>query len=447
MTDTTSTTKGITEALNSSAVERLSIAEPDWLRKSREHAWNVYEQTPMPTTKLEEWRYTDLRKKLQLNELKLSQAPVAPDNSAAWPKRLRKAMEEDQQASGHIVVIDGHVVHTDLDTELLARGVIFSSLHDAIEQHSDLVSDYLSTGAVPAEEGKFAALNAALWSDGIFLYVPAGVQLDVPIRVTRWLSEPGIAQFGRVLILAESASRISYVDEILSDDFSLQTLTSNAVEVIAQDGAHVQYVAVQRLGRGVFYQSVQRTLAHRDATLDTLNVALGASVTRVDLNACLLGEGANSDMLGLYFGDNDQHFDFNTSQDHIAPHTTSNLLYKGALDAASRAVFRGIIRVQPKAQRTDAYQTNRNLLLSGNARADSLPRLEIEADDVKCSHGATIGELDSEATFYLMSRGLSRTQAERLVVLGFLGEVLSKLPLGGVVEKVTRVIKEKLAQH
>ncbi|HIA74243.1 MAG TPA: Fe-S cluster assembly protein SufD, partial [Gemmatimonadetes bacterium] len=310
-----------------------------------------------------------------------------------------------------------------------------------------LVSDYLSTGAVPAEEGKFAALNAALWSDGIFLYVPAGVQLDVPIRVTRWLSEPGIAQFGRVLILAESASRISYVDEILSDDFSLQTLTSNAVEVIAQDGAHVQYVAVQRLGRGVFYQSVQRTLAHRDATLDTLNVALGASVTRVDLNACLLGEGANSDMLGLYFGDNDQHFDFNTSQDHIAPHTTSNLLYKGALDAASRAVFRGIIRVQPKAQRTDAYQTNRNLLLSGNARADSLPRLEIEADDVKCSHGATIGELDSEATFYLMSRGLSRTQAERLVVLGFLGEVLSKLPLGGVVEKVTRVIKEKLAQH
>jgi Fe-S cluster assembly protein SufD len=265
--------------------------------------------------------------------------------------------------------------------------------------------------------------------------------------VTRWLSEAGVAQFARVLILAENASRISYVDEILSDDFSEQTFASNAVEIIAKERAQVQYVSVQRLGRGAFYQSVQRTLAYRDATLDTLNVALGASVSRVDLNACLLGEGANSDMLGLYFGDGDQHFDFNTSQDHISPDTTSDLLYKGALDAASRAVFRGIIRVKPTAQRTDAYQTNRNLLLSGNARADSLPNLEIEADDVKCSHGATVGELDPDAKFYLMSRGLSRIQAERLVVLGFLGEVLSKLPLSGVVEKVTRVIEEKLAQH
>jgi Fe-S cluster assembly protein SufD len=344
-------------------------------------------------------------------------------------------------------VIDGHVVHSDLEADLIGKGVILSSLHDAIEQHPDLVGNYLATEVVPPEEGKFAALNAALWSDGILLYVPAEIQLDTPIRVTRWLSEAGVAQFGRVLIIAEGASHVSYVDEILSDDFSEQTLASNAVEIIAKEGAQVQYVSVQRLGRGAFYQSVQRTLAHRDATLDTLNVALGASVSRVDLNARLLGEGANSDMLGLYFGDDDQHFDFNTSQDHISPYTASDLLYKGALDSASRAVFRGIIRVQPTAQRTDAYQTNRNLLLSGNARADSLPNLEIEADDVKCSHGATIGELDSDAKFYLMSRGLSRIQAERLVVLGFLGEVLSKLPLGGVVEKVTRVIEEKLSHH
>ena len=194
-------------------------------------------------------------------------------------------------------------------------------------------------------------------------------------------------------------------------------------------------------------QSSQRTLVGRDARIDTLNVGLGASVHRVDLNARLQGPGANSDMLGLYFGDSDQHFDFNTSQDHLVPNTGSDLLYKGALDGHSRAVFRGIIRVHPGAQRTDAYQTNRNLLLSPGARADSLPNLEIEADDVKCSHGATVGELDSESLFYLMSRGLDRTQAERLVVLGFLAEVLTKLPLGGVIEKVTRVIAEKLADH
>ena len=281
-------------------------------------------------------------------------------------------------------------------------------------------------------------------TDGIFLHVPRGVRLDNPVRVTRWISESGVACFTRTLIVAGSTSQVSYVDEIVSDDFEAQTLASSAVEIITDDGAQVQYVAVQRLGRGAFYQSQQRTLAARDSTLDTLNVSLGASVSRVDLNARLLGPGANSDMLGLYFGDDDQHFDHNTSQDHIAPNAHSDLLYKGALDDRSRAVFRGIIRVHKGAQGTDAYQTNRNLLLSEDARSDSLPNLEIEADDVKCSHGATVGQLDDDHLFYLMSRGLPREKAERLVVLGFLGEVLSRLPLGGVVEKVTRAIEEKL---
>ena len=438
--------EGVTEALNQDAVEALSADEPIWLRERRAHAWDVYERTPMPTTRLEEWRYTNLRKKLDLDALRLSDAAAAPDDPSTWPAPLRAAMDEDREASGHIVVIDGHVVHTDIDEALAGKGVKLLSLHDAVEREPELVEEFLATEAVPPEEGKFAALNAALWNDGIFLYVPRGVRLDLPVRVTRWISDAGAAFFSRVLIVAEAASQVSYVDEVLSDDFDAQTFTSTAVEAIARDGAQIQYVAVQRLGRGAFYQSVQRTLAGRDATLDTLNVALGASTTRVDLNARLLGPGANSDMLGLYFGDHDQHFDFNTSQDHIAPNTMSDLLYKGALDGSSRAVFRGIIRVHPGAQRTDAYQTNRNLLLSHGARADSLPNLEIEADDVKCSHGATVGELDAEAKFYLMSRGLPETQAERLVVLGFLGEVLAKLPLGGVTEKVTRVIQEKL-QH
>ncbi len=439
--------EGVTSALNPAAVERIGMSEPEWLRERRAHAWDVYERTPMPTIRLEEWRYTNLKKKLDLNSLQLSDAEAMSDDASTWPERLRAAMDEDREASGHIVIIDGHVVHADVDKQLAAQGVILESLQEAITNHEELVREHLATDAVPAEEGKFAALNAALWSDGIFLYVPKGVQLELPVRVTRWLSEAGTAYFSRVLIVAEAQSQVSYVDEVLSDDFESQTYTSTAVELIARDGARVQYVAVQRLGRGTFYQSMQRTLAQRDSKLDTLNVALGASVTRVDLNARLLGPGANSDMLGLYFGDDDQHFDFNTSQDHVVEHTSSDLLYKGALDGASRAAFRGIIRVLPGAQGTDAYQTNRNLLLSPESRADSLPNLEIEADDVKCSHGATVGQLDDEAKFYLMSRGLSLIQAERLVVLGFLGEVLAKLPLGGVVDKVTRVIEQKLAQH
>jgi Fe-S cluster assembly protein SufD len=438
--------EGVTAAFNADAVERLSVGEPTWLAERRSHAWSVYESTPVPSTRLEEWRYTDLKKKLSWDTLRLADAEPAPDDAAKWPKSLRAAMDEDHDASGHIVLIDGHVVHADLDAGLSAKGVVLCSLHEAVDKHQALVREHLAV-TVPPEEGKFAALNAALWADGIFLYVPRGVRLDLPVRVTRWLSEASAAYFSRVLIVAERESEVSYVDEILSEDFATQTLASTAVEVIARDGAQVQYVALQRLGKGAFYQSVQRTLAGRDATLDTLNVGLGASVSRVDLNARLLGPGANSDMLGLYFGDGTQHFDFNTSQDHVTPNTSSDLLYKGALDGSSRAVFRGIIRVHPGAQKTDAYQKNRNLLLSPKAHADSLPNLEIQADDVKCSHGATVGELDEEAKFYLMSRGLDRVTAERLVVLGFLGEVLSKLPLGGVSEKVTRVIEAKLAQH
>lgn len=436
--------EGVNGTFNSDAVRAQSEGEPEWLAQRRAHAWDVYEATPMPTTRLEEWRYTNLAQVLDLDALRLGSATPLPDDPSSYPEELQATMAEDREAAGHLIVVDGAVVHTDIRDDLASLGVVLSSLREAVKTHPELVEKYLATEAVPPEEGKFAALNAALWTDGIFLHVPRGVRLDNPVRVTRWVSESGVACFTRTLIVAESTSQVSYVDEVMSVDFDAQTLVSSAVEVITDNGAQVQYVALQRLGRGAFYQSQQRTLAARDSTLDTLNVSLGASISRVDLNARLLGPGANSDMLGLYFGADDQHFDHNTSQDHVAAHARSDLLYKGALDDHSRAVFRGIIRVHPGAQQTDAYQTNRNLLLSEHARSDSLPNLEIEADDVKCSHGATVGQLDDEHLFYLMSRGLPREKAERLVVLGFLGEVLSRLPLGGVVEKVTRAIEEKL---
>jgi Fe-S cluster assembly protein SufD len=438
--------EGVTAALNREAVEARAAGDPGWLRERRLHAWSVYEATPMPTTRLEEWRYTDLSRVLELDRLALA-GPAEMGADDALPTLLSASMEEDEAASGHLVLMDGTVIRSDLDPSLEAMGVVLTSLRAAVTSHEALVRKHLATEALPPEEGKFPALNAALWSDGVFLYVPKGVRLELPVRVTRWVSRSGVAVFNRTLIVAEPGSQVSYVDEILSDDLEAQTLASSAVEVLAEDGAQVQYVSVQRLGRGAFHQSAQRTLAKRDSTLDTLNVSLGASVARVDLSAQLMGPGANSDMLGLYFADGDQHFDHNTRQDHLAPHTNSDLLYKGALDGTSRTVFRGIIRVHKGAQRTDAYQTNRNLLLSEHARADSLPNLEIEADDVKCSHGATVGQLDGDALFYLMSRGLNRIQAERLVVLGFLGEVLGRLPLGGVADKVTRVIEEKLSHH
>jgi Fe-S cluster assembly protein SufD len=446
MDTTVAVPEGITETFNRERVETYSAPEPGWLKERRMHAWEIYEQTPMPTTRLEEWRYTDLKKKLDLDSLAWPEVTECADDFGACPEGLQAAMKADRAASGHVWGIDGINFHIDLEEDLAEKGVILTTLRRAIDSHPDLLKEHLAVEAVPPESGKFEALNGSLWTDGVLLYVPRGVRLELPVRVTRWVSQSGVAVFSRTLVLAEPGSQVSLVDEILSENLGKQTLVSDAVEVLASDGAQVQYVSLQRLGRGAFYQASQRTLAQRESTLDTLNVSMGATTSRVDLNAQLLGPGANSDMLGLYFGDDSQHFDHNTSQDHVAPNTSSDLLYKGALDDSSRSVFRGIIKVHPKAQKTDAYQTNRNLLLSDNARADSLPNLEIQADDVRCSHGATVGQLDAESRFYLMSRGLTREQAERLVVLGFLGEVLSRLPLGGVVEKVTNVIEEKLRQ-
>lgn len=430
---------GVGSRIDRAALERLSTGAPAWLAGRRAEAWEQYERLPMPSTRSEEWRYTNISRLLSLDDL-----AVATPSEGPLPALLREAMDQDRDSAGRVTEVDGVVRTVELSPGLEEQGVVLRSLAEAAAEGEELVDRFLATEAVPATDGKFEALNAALWSDGVLLYVPRGVELQQPIRLSRWLSEAGTAVFSRILIIAEPESQVSFVDEILSPDLERQSLVHTAVEVFARQSAQVQYVSLQRMGKNGFYMASQRTLADRDSTLDTLNVGLGASVGRVDLNARLLGPGANSDMLGLYFGDQDQHFDFNTSQDHVSPHAHSDLLYKGALDDASKGVFRGIIRVHKGAQGTDAYQTNRNLLLSEQAIADSLPNLEIGADDVRCSHGATVGQLDAEALFYLMSRGLGREQAERLVVLGFLGEVLSRLPLGGVVEKVTKAIETKL---
>ncbi|NIP81985.1 MAG: Fe-S cluster assembly protein SufD, partial [Gemmatimonadetes bacterium] len=413
-----------------------SHAQPGWLRELRDRAWAAYEELPLPTRKLEEWRYTDVA------QLKLDDVRRAAPHADEVPAPAR-ALLDGKEAAAKVLLIGPTVASIEVDPALAERGVVVTDLATAAVEHPELVRKHLGT-AVPVDRDKLAALNGALWAGGVFVHVPAGVELDRPIRVARWLSEGGGAVFPRTLIVADRHSHVAYVDEFASPDFDEPALSLGAVEVIAGEGADVQYVAMQQWGEGVRHLSIQRTLAQRDANLDTLVVNLGASVARVDLNARLEGPGARSDMLGLYFARGDQHFDHNTRQDHVSEQANSDLLYKGALYDRAKTVFRGVIRVFPGAQRTDAYQTNRNLLLSEDAEAVSLPNLEIEADDVKCSHGATVGQLDEEELFYLMSRGLDRRAAERLVIFGFFGEVLDRLPLPGVVEELKAAIEAKI---
>ncbi len=427
--------EGVTEAFTREAVEARSAGEPAWLRERRLQAWDVYDATPLPTTQAEEWRYTDPR--LLAWDKVAFPAPAAP----GMPAEAR-AILDGKDAAG-TAVLYGDVVEIELDETLQKKGVILADLATAAREHEALVREHLATTALTPATGKFAALNTALWSGGLFLYVPRGVRLERPIRVVRFIDRPG-AYLPRTLIVAGEASHASLVEEFASPDLEQPTFANGGVEILASAAADVQYVALQQWGRGVRHLSTQRTVAQRDANLDTLVVNLGASVARVDLGGSLEGPGARSDMLGLYFGREGQHFDHETRQDHKVAHAGSDLLYKGALTDKSVAVFRGMIKVWPKAQRTDAYQTNRNLLLSRQAQATSLPNLEIEADDVRCSHAATVGHLDDEELFYIMSRGIPRREAERLVVFGFFGEVLDRLPLPGVVRELRAAIEQRI---
>jgi Fe-S cluster assembly protein SufD len=420
---------------NLEAVERVAAGEPGWLRERRLEAWSVYERTPLPTRKLEEWRYTDVGS-LKLNDVRLA-APGGDSAAAA-------AALEGKDASARVVQVGNAPAQIWLDPSLAARGVVLKDLREAACTHRDLVERHLGTRAVPASAGKFAALSGALWQSGILLYVPKGVRIELPVRVVRWIADAGIAVLPRTLLIAEAGSRIALVEEFASPDLDAPSLSLGAVEAYAGDAAEVQYVALQQWGRGVRHLSIQKTIAGRDAKLDTLVVNLGASVARVDQAASLEGPGARSDMLGLYFAVEDQHFDMNTRQDHVAPNASSDLLYKGALYDRSHTIFRGLIKVFPKAQRTDAYQTNRNLLLSEHAEATSLPNLEIEADDVRCSHASTVGHLDDEELFYIMSRGVPAALAERLVLFGFFGDVLDRLPLPGVVAELKTAIEKRI---
>ncbi len=427
---------GVTEFLNGEAAEAAARRGPHRLGVQRLEAWNTYEEMPLPDRMMEEWRYTDV------SSFKLDKVKLASGQAAGVPDGAR-ALLHGRAAAGTVIQIDGCIAEITLDPELRKKGVLLLDLAEAAERHADLVWKHLGQ-ILPATHGKFAALNSALWDGGVFLYVPRGLRIEQPIRVVRWVTEAGTAVFPRTLLVADEGSHAGFVEVFGSPDFDKPAFSCAAVEIAAANSADLQYVSIQQYGSNVRHIATQRTVAGRDANLDTLVVNLGATVARLDLAASLEGAGARSDMLGLYFAEKNQHFDHNTRQDHRVAHASSDLLYKGALYDKSRAIFRGLIKVFPKAQRTDAYQTNRNLLLSNRAEATSLPNLEIEADDVRCSHAATVGHLDQEELFYIMSRGVPREVAERLVVFGFLGEVFDRMPMPAVVEELRAAIEAKI---
>lgn len=434
---------------------------PEWLTSKRQAGLELFSTLEIPTESVEAWKYT--RVDVDFTKLRPHGKRDVVSDVAALPQSVQDRLTGTDV--GAFLVLDGPdvVYRTELPAELAAKGVIFTDLKTAVEQHADKVQQYLYS-VVPAEvpddttiaapgttpskspdpsEGKFSALAAALWTNGAFVYVPRGVEVELPLGSFRVMSEAGTYTATRTLVVAEENAQVTFIDEQDSEELP-ETYAIGAVELVVKDGARVRYVSIQNWGKGVTHIQRQRGDVGRDATLNSLVVTMGGTLSRTEMQSYLRGQGSDSEMLALYFANEDQHFDHYTLQHHAAANAHSDLLYKGVSDDRSVGVFSGMIKVDLGAQKTDAYQKHRTLMLSSEARNFSVPQLEINANDVRCSHGSTTGPVDQEALFFLRSRGIRRELAEKMLVTAFLEDVLTRVPLKSVVEYIEGIIAKKV---
>jgi Fe-S cluster assembly protein SufD len=407
----------------------------------RSRAFERFGSMPVPSQETEEWRYTDL------SSFELDFTPhvegATATNLDEVPKDILTTAGDVSARAGLLVQHNSTTTIAHLDPAI-RRGVHFESIDAAVADHPELVEPYLHT-LVPFDRTKFTALHAAFRTGGTFVYVPRDTALELPLQALTYLDAHGAAIFPHTLLIVDAGSEVTFIDRYVSPD--LRRAFSNAItEIYVGDGAHVRYVSIQEWGSGVTHLGIQRATVGRDATLRTLNIGFGASLARAEAETVLAEPGGFSEMLGVFFADEDQHFDHRSIQDHVAPNCTSDLLYKGALRDHSRAVYSGWVHVRPDAQKTNAMQTSRNIVLSEHAKADAIPNLEIEANDVRCGHAASVGPVDEDAIFYLTSRGIPRAEAERLIVSGFFQEVLDRVKIDEVREGAEKAIQAELDQ-
>lgn len=426
------TPRWIREEFGEEALRRLGAAweEPSWLRERRKSAWEIARSLPLPSPTLEAWRRTPPEQLTWQGLAPVVQRQAAEDVGP-------HAVEGLAQGEPALVLHNGAVAWAHGLEEVRKAGVVFCDLRSAVREIPHLVEPVLFSALRP-EEGVFTAQHAAFLTGGVFVYVPPGVELGEPLLAVDWLDGEGFVA-PHLLVVLEPRSRVTLVHRRTGLGGGLVNL---GVELVVRDGAHLRLVQLQDLPRQVREFGVVRAQVGRDATVHTLVAGFGASVEKLFVESLLHAPGGSSEMLGVFFADDAQHFDVHTLQEHQAPHTASDLLYKVALSGSARSVFAGLIRVHPGAQKTNAFQSNRNLLLSGDARADSKPELEIMANDLRCTHGSAVSRLEEQHLFYLQTRGLSRQQAIHMIVEGFFSEVLDRLPL----ERVRLWLEQEVAE-
>ena len=429
-----------TTTFDERALGRLPEGTPGTAAQRRQ-ALGLFEQMPVPSQETEEWRYTDL------SAFELDFEPYADGRTAT---NLDQVPEELLAAAGPVGDRAGLLIQHNSTTTIahldpaIHQGVHFESIDAALHDHPEIVEPYLHR-LVPPDRTMFTALHAAFRTGGTFVLVPDDTKVDLPIQALTYLDADGAAIFPHTLLVVGNGAEVTFIDRYVSPDLG-RAFSDAITEIHVGHGAHVRYASIQEWGSGVTHLGIQRIHVGRDAEIRTLAIGFGASLARAEAETVLAEPGGFSEMLGVFFADEDQHFDHRSLQDHVAPNCTSDLLYKGALRDRSRAVYSGWVHVRPDAQKTDAMQTSRNIVLSEHAKADAIPNLEIEANDVRCGHAASVGPVDEDAIFYLTSRGIPRDEAERLIVSGFFQEVLDRVQIEEVREGAEQAIQDELGR-
>lgn len=429
------------------AVEELSYLkdEPAWARRRRLEAWEAYEARPMP-----QWRRTNLRE-LNLDVFVPFQPPSEPTyDTSEFPAELQEVIARESERAGLFVHRNSAGAMVVLDEEWVEQGVILTDLDTAVREYPDLVEPYLMGEAIPLagtghhDQTKFEALNGALWSGGMFLYVPENVWIDKPVQGIFWADVPGLAVFPHTLIITGPNSGVTYVEESRSAGGEGRILVNGITEVYTQPGSQVKFLSVQAWADNVLSFSSRRAVTGPDSVANWTMGAVGAGLSRELMETRLVGAGSSTEIVGVFFLNGKQHHDTYALMNHLAPFTSGDLLFKGAIQGRSRSVFEGLIKIHPGAQNVASYLHEKTLVLSPDARADSIPSLEIEANEVRASHGATVSKIDPEQLFYLMAHGLSEQEARRLIVNGFFESVMERIPLESVREHLRDEISAKV---
>lgn len=414
---------------------------PQWLRDKRQESKEKYNDTPLPPRGVHLWRYTDP-----------AQFAIDRDNvtDTAFGENYDRVMKIELKnlKQGHLygLVTDksGREIEFHGFENNESNGVVACSLSDACDKYPELVGKYLYS-QVNSETGKFEAMNGALWNDGIFIHIPDGCVLDKPIHLLRESGVSNSAQFPRLLVLVGKNAEVTLIDEYGggSTDFESPSYTNSSVEITGLENSHTRYVTIQRQASGAINYLAQRTYLEKDASVLTVPLAFGGAVSKQNFGVVLAGAGADSNIYGLLFGSERQHFDNHTLHHHTVGQTTSNIDFKVVLSDKANSAYTGLIRIDNDAKTCEAYQENRNLMLNKGCKAETIPELEILNEDVMCSHGATIGPIDPEMVFYLTCRGISRSEAVKMVVGGFVAKTLQQVP-DDIRERVGNYVAQRL---